>query len=337
MRSRIQNYWSRDLFPGRSSSSASSNLFWPALLALSVICCVLLIPNLSYPLLEPDEGRYAEISREMFATGEWIVPTLYFQPYFDKPPMFYWLIASSFRFFGVSPHSARMVPALAAFLTVTATFLFGARVAGVRIGFMGALILILSAGFVNLGRVLILDGVLTLAVSLSLFGAFEAIRGGCFHWQWWLFSALSCAAGVLIKGPIAFVLLAPPIGLHCWLTEARMRPRWWAWMIYVAVVVGISAPWFVAIMVREPNYASHFLWRHHVLRFFGKAFHPQPVWYYLPVVCIAFFPWSLLFVPLGRYPLSSMPAIRGHRTRMRCYRRPQSQRPFVWLPTSCPS
>jgi 4-amino-4-deoxy-L-arabinose transferase-like glycosyltransferase len=311
---RIQEFWSHMLFPGGRSSLTRSHWFWPAFLVLFAVSWMVLIPNLSYALLEPDEGRYAEVAREMIRTREWVIPTLYFKPYCDKPPLFYWLIAGSFELFGVSAHSARLVPVSAALLTVASTFLFGTRAAGIRIGFVAGLILILSVGFANISRVLILDGVLTLTVSLSLFTAFEAIGGNTFRWGWWVGSAVASALGVLIKGPIAFILFAPPLVLHCWLTRAAIRPGFWCWLVYTSVLGAVSAPWFAAMMVRQPNYVSHFLWRHHLLRFFSPAFHPEPFWYYLPVICIAFLPWSLLFVPMIRYLFSSAPPIRTHRT-----------------------
>jgi 4-amino-4-deoxy-L-arabinose transferase-like glycosyltransferase len=312
---RVQHHWSVVLFPADRASRSSTNGFWLALMGVAIASVVLFIPNLSYPLLEPDEGRYAEVSREMFETGNWTVPTLYFQSYCDKPPLFYWLIAASFRLFGVAASSARLVPALAACVTVTATFVFGARMAGIRTGLLGAFILMLSAGFANLGRVLILDGVLTLTVAASLFSALEAISGSRFRWAWWLFSASCCAAGVLIKGPIAFVLLAPPVVLHCWLTGAPARPRWWNWAVFIGVVGALVGPWFFAIMVCEPHFASHFLWRHHVLRFFSDTFHPQPPWYYVPVIVVAFLPWSALFPSLVRHLFSYLPSVRSIRTR----------------------
>ncbi|MEM9369429.1 MAG: glycosyltransferase, partial [Planctomycetota bacterium] len=86
--------------------------------ALIGMTCVFLLSNLGYPLIDPDETRYAEIPREMLVSGDWILPTLNFKTYYDKPPLLYWLVASSFSVFGVHEWSARLVPAFAALGTL---------------------------------------------------------------------------------------------------------------------------------------------------------------------------------------------------------------------------
>ena len=109
-------WWSRVLFPARKAAPAQVGSLWlgVGLVALLATAAALLLCNLSYPLIEPDEGRYAEIGREMVQSGDWIVPTLNGKAYFDKPPLFYWLVAGSFRLFGMSEQAARLVPALCA-------------------------------------------------------------------------------------------------------------------------------------------------------------------------------------------------------------------------------
>ena len=101
--------WSRVLFPGRPSLVGPPR--WRVLLLLTVLPAVLLYPCLSFLLFEPDEGRYAEIPREMLARGDWVVPYLEGEPYLDKPPLLYWLVIGSYRLFGVHDWSARLVPA----------------------------------------------------------------------------------------------------------------------------------------------------------------------------------------------------------------------------------
>src|SRR6516162_7955492 len=103
--------WSRVLFRGMPPGCEPIRPF--ALFLLLLIPGILLYPCLSFLLFEPDEGRYAEIPREMLVRGEWVVPYLQGQPYLDKPPLLYWLVMSSYRLFGVHDWSARLVPALA--------------------------------------------------------------------------------------------------------------------------------------------------------------------------------------------------------------------------------
>src|SRR5262245_1432802 len=89
--------WSRVLFP--APAGAGSPARFRSLLVLVVVPAVLLYPCLAFRLLEPDEGRYAEIAREMVERGEWVVPVLQGEPYLDKPPLFYWLVALSYQAF----------------------------------------------------------------------------------------------------------------------------------------------------------------------------------------------------------------------------------------------
>src|SRR6202008_1592092 len=115
----------------------------------------LLYPCLSFRLFEPDEGRYAEIPREMLARGEWIVPYLQGEPYLDKPPLLYWLVGLSYRVFGVQDWAARLIPALAVHASILLTYFFGARMLGERAGFWGACLLSLAPAFVSVGRLLV--------------------------------------------------------------------------------------------------------------------------------------------------------------------------------------
>src|SRR4051812_3773386 len=96
--------WARVLFPGAQAASTTIRL--PSLLLLVALPALLLYPTLSFRLLEPDEGRYAQIPKEMLARGDWVVPHLQGQPYLDKPPLLYWLVMLSYKLFGVSEAAA---------------------------------------------------------------------------------------------------------------------------------------------------------------------------------------------------------------------------------------
>src|SRR5436305_923435 len=115
--------WSRVLFPGAQSTPTAIRL--PSLLVLIVLPALLLYPTVSFYLLEPDEGRYAQIPREMLARGDWVVPHLQGEPYLDKPPLLYWLVMLSYSVFGVSEGPARLIPALAVHGPVLVVYLLG--------------------------------------------------------------------------------------------------------------------------------------------------------------------------------------------------------------------
>lgn len=297
--------WSRVLFPG--GSPEPGRLRWGAVLLLLLLPAALLYPCMAFHLFEPDEGRYAQIPREMLNRGDWVVPWLQGEPYLDKPPLLYWLVMGSYRLLGVSVESARLVPALAVHLCILLTYLVGRRSLGERAAFWGALALALAPGFLSVGRLLVLDGLLTLTATLALLAGFEAVRGDRLRWGWWLLAALACGLGVLTKGPIALILLAPPLGLHRWLTDSGARLGWRAVAVFAAVVLAVSLPWYLAIVWQAPEFAGHFFLKHNLLRFLTPFDHLEPVWFYLPIVCGGLLPASLLGIPLLRLLLSARP------------------------------
>ncbi len=304
--------WRRVLFPGRAPAATPPRV--GALLLLVFLPGLLLYPCLGFHLFEPDEGRYAEIPREMLARGEWVVPYLQGQPYLDKPPLLYWLVMASYRALGVHDWSARLVPALALHACVLLTYLLGRRGLGERPAFWGALLLSLAPGFMSMGRLLLLDGLLALWVVAALLGTFEAVRGGRLRWAWWLAAAGACGLGVLTKGPIALLLVLPPLWAHRRLAGTACVLSWRARLAFVAVVLAVAVPWYVGVCVRVPEFAYHFLWEHNVIRFLTPFDHLEPVWYYGPVVLIGLLPATLWLFPFGRFLLSGDEATARLRT-----------------------
>jgi 4-amino-4-deoxy-L-arabinose transferase-like glycosyltransferase len=297
--------WSRVLFPGRPALLTPTR--WHALLLLTVVPAVLLYPCLSFLLFEPDEGRYAEIPREMLIRGEWVVPYLQGEPYLDKPPLLYWLVIGSYRLFGVHDWSARLVPAFAVHACLFVTYLLGRRSLGERAAFWGAVALCLAPGFISVGRLLVLDGLLALWVTLAILAAFEAQRENHLQRGWWLLAAAACGLGVLTKGPVAVVLIVPPLWLHRWLTGRSGPIGWRGAVAFAGVVMAVGLPWYVAVCMRLPEFASYFFWKHNVLRFLAPFDHQEPVWYYGPVLVASLLPGSLLGVSLVRFLLSGDP------------------------------
>src|SRR5262249_28825738 len=196
------------LFPG--SPDTDTRIRRVSLLVVLLLPAALLYPTLGFHLLEPDEGRYAQIPKEMLLRGEWVVPTLQGEPYLDKPPLMYWLVALSYRVFGVSPEAARLMPALCVHLTILAVYLLGRRSLGERAAFWAAVLLAVAPGFVGIARLLLLDGLLVLCVTLSVICGFEAVRTGRLKLGWWLAAATGSRFGLLTKGPIVVVLLFVP-------------------------------------------------------------------------------------------------------------------------------
>ena len=305
--------WNRVLFPGhgrQSSEGIGRGLF----LAVMVLPALLIYPRLDFRLLEPDEGRYAQIPREMVLSGDWIVPTLQGEAYLDKPPLLYWLVASSYSAFGVHDWVARIPVALCLHLTILAVFLIGRRSLGQREAAWGAILLCVSPFFVGVGRLLIMDGLLTLCITLGLLCAFEAVRTPRFRRSWWRASALAVGFGMLTKGPISEILVIGSIIAWRYLAGKRCAiPRRESWL-YLAIVLAVNLPWYVAISMREPSFPRHFFVEHNLMRFVQAFDHLEPVWYYLPIILLGLLPVVIWGRAFYRWLDDAAPSARGART-----------------------
>jgi 4-amino-4-deoxy-L-arabinose transferase-like glycosyltransferase len=268
-------------------------------LILLAAAAALFFTGLDCALLEPEEARYAEIPREMLAAGEWVVPLHHGQPYYDKPPLLYWLVMLSYSAFGVHDWAARLVPGCCGVLMVLLAYGWGRRAFGPRAGFLGALVLALTPRFVYLGRFVATDAPLSLCVTAALAGVHLAIRGPSFRWGWWLLGAVACGLGLLAKGPVVFVLVGVPALALVLLDRRVARPGVLLCLAFLGVALLTASPWYVAVMLRDPDFAEYFFWKHHVVRYVSPFDHAKPFWFYLPDLAAGTLPWSLLLVPLA--------------------------------------
>ena len=313
----LRFWWSKVLFSSPDPeirTAVSRGTRWAACFVLGLLSCLLLLPNLSYPLIDPDEGRYAEISREMLESGDYVVPTQFGKPYLDKPPLLYWLTAASFQMFGFSETAARLVPALAALLTIVAVYGFGARLFGHTTAWLAGLGLLSCCGFLISGRFVFIDTLLTLFTTVGLLTGCLACRQSKVHAGWWTAAALACALGMLAKGPIAIVLCVPPLIASRWLTGLpAVRMKHWAW--FAGIVGTISIPWFFMVDARQNGFLFDFVWTHHFDRFRTGLAHQQAWWYYVPVLLIGMAPCSILFPAVATFILDSSKVARAWRSR----------------------
>lgn len=303
--------WSKVLFGGEVPVVGSVRRRDLALLL--IVPGLLLYPCLSFHLFEPDEGRYAQIPREMLERGEWIVPTLQGEAYLDKPPLCYWLVMLSYSLFGYHDWAARLVPALAVHAGIFASYLLGRRIVRERAAFWGAMLLSVSPMYLGVGRILTLDGVLTFWVMLGSLAMLLALRSASRLNGWWIVAAIACGLGVMTKGPVALVLQIPPLVAHRWLSGDATRISWRAWLGFFAIVLAINLPWYAAVCIARPEFVRYFLWQHNVQRFVEPFDHVRPVWFYLPILLYGLLPTVLLAWPLGRFLTSTHAEESKHR------------------------
>ncbi|MGO9934879.1 MAG: ArnT family glycosyltransferase, partial [Steroidobacteraceae bacterium] len=181
------------------SFSGRERLVYAGLAALLILVSLLTLGL--RPLFNSDEGRYAEIPREMLQGGDWIIPHLNGLAYIEKPPLQYWATALSFFLFGENEFSARVYSALTSFGTVALVWLLGTRIWGREVGWRAAAVLAGMLIFVALGQLLTLDMSLTFYMTASLAGFLMAQRTAPRRWM--LLAWTAVALGVLTKGLIA--------------------------------------------------------------------------------------------------------------------------------------
>ncbi len=269
---------------------------WPALdgLALLALSTAIFFFNLgSYGLWEPDEARYAEIAREMLATRDFIVPHLNYVAYVEKPPLLYWLGAAWMALFGVNEFAVRLTPALAGLAGVMMTWAFTRRTMGRGRALLAGAMLATSTLYAVMAQVLTTDMLLAAAVTVALFAFYlHWAEGG--RWCWLAYAAM--IAGLLTKGPIAAAIPLATLAIFLWWQgELRGAAERFHAFAGGALVLAGTAPWFVAIAVREPGFADFYFVGEHLRRFFQSGYsHGEPFYYYVPVLVAGMMPWTLM-------------------------------------------
>ena len=262
----------------------------------------------SYSLKEPDEGRYAEIPREMVELGNYVVPHLNYVRYFEKPPLFYWLTALSFKAFGVNEWSFRLPNGLIALLCIVITYLFAARWFSLKVALLSALMLMSCFSFIALAHIVTIDMLFSslLFIALLCFLGFYREKRPVFLYLF--FSA--CALAILAKGPVAMILLGVTVILFL-ITEKNVSfLKEMADLKGILLFILLAAPWFVAVSVKEKEFFHFFFIDQHILRFLTtKHRRSGPLYYFIPVLFGGLFPWSV-FLPRALVRLWHMKELR---------------------------
>ncbi len=248
------------------------------------------------PLIEPDEGRYAEIPREMLERCDFITPYLNYVKYFEKPPLHYWLNALSMSVFGQNEFAARFPGALMGLLAVILTYHLGRKLFDRRTGLLSSIILGTCAGFLVQARLNITDMTLTCTLSAALGFFIVATRDGEQRKALYYHLAYICAAlAVLAKGLIGIVFPGAIIFLYLLLTQRWRLLREMRLATGIPLFLLVAAPWFILVSLRNPEFARFFFIHEHFERFTTKVHgRYQPVWFFIPVLLGTMLPWSFL-------------------------------------------
>lgn len=268
-------------------------------IVLLVLFGVLFLTGLgAAPLIDPDEGRYAEIPREMLVRGDFVTPTLNYVKYFEKPPLLYWVNAGSMAIFGQNEFAARLPSALSGLFTVLLTYLAGRRLFNRRTAVTGALILGSCAVFLFQSRIILTDMLLTFCLSAALFSFLLAVRSSERHrTNLYRLFFICCGLAVLTKGLIGIVL---PGGIIFW--YLLLGRRWYIlkeipWFSGLLLFALVTVPWFILVSQANPEFPHFFFIREHFQRYTSTIHkRSQPFWFFLPILLLTMLPWSF-FLP----------------------------------------
>ncbi|TAN11198.1 MAG: glycosyltransferase family 39 protein [Burkholderiaceae bacterium] len=284
--------------------------FW---LWFGLLATLLLALSAARPLSVPDEGRYADISRWMLVSGDWLVPRLDGLPFFHKPPLTHWLQAISMAVFGVSPWSARVPGVLLALLMVAVVYrvvrdLGGRALAGRAAFMLGASgMVLIGAQYVN--HDIGVAAWITVAIACFARSFAEEFRP---HAGWACAGFLACALGLLTKGLIGVAL--PGLALFIWVTWTHQWRKVWRlpWGRGLALFVVVAVPWFVLIAWRFRGAFEYLFGVQQFDRYIDTGFNNrQPWWFFLAAVALLLAPWIVFAV------LEAAGQIRERWTRVR--------------------
>jgi len=274
--------------------------FWCLLIG---VACIWFFTLDARHLLKSDEGRYAEIAREMFVSGDWVTIRYNGLKYFEKPPFHLWMTVFAFKAFGIGEWQARLWVALSGAAGTVITAFAARRWFGLRVGLLTAMVLLATPAWNLGGHFNSLD--------MSVSGALACVLAGVLMAQhpqtqkrarhrWMLFAWGAVAVALLTKGLIGLVL--PGLTLIVYSLLAR---DWQIWRRLslgtgVLLMLVIATPWFVLVSVRNPEFPSFFFIHEHWQRYTSIVHHRgAPIWYFVPVLLAGFLPWTGLAWRMG--------------------------------------
>lgn len=251
------------------------------------------------PLFTPDEGRYAEISREMLATHQFITPRVNGIVFLDKPVLHFWLQASAMFVFGASEWSVRFFPALFGVLGCIITYLTGRYLFNRRSGLLAAIILALSPLYFGISHYANLDLEVAFFITSALFLLVCALQSsGKARFYFFLGTYVSIGLAILTKGLIGIALPTAIFGIWLLLTKEWQQIKKTYFLLGGIIILMIVLPWYILIQKSNPVFFHYFFVVQHWQRFFSiREFNNAlPIWFYVPITIIGFFPWIIFFL-----------------------------------------
>jgi 4-amino-4-deoxy-L-arabinose transferase-like glycosyltransferase len=295
MRSGSESGTTRDTGDAGTRHSARTMWLWlAAAMTLLVLWFALLEER---ALWDPDEGRYAEIPREMVTTGDWVTPRLNALLYFEKPPLQYWATAVAYELMGQHNWTARLWSALTGLAGVLLVFYAGRRLHSTRAGLYAASILASSLLYFGLAHLNTLDSGLTFFLSLAVCALALGLKSDATALErrtWIAVAWVGAGFAVLSKGLIGVVL---PVAALMWYAVLCRDHSIWPKLSPISgavLLLLITVPWFVAVARAHPDFTQFFFVHEHYTRFTTTEHHRgQPWWFFVPVLALGALPWTV--------------------------------------------
>jgi len=260
--------------------------FW----LVAIISIIIVFSNLGgIPLLDPDEPVYAETPKEMFTFNEFVSPRIFGEYWYDKPPMYYWLVAASYKIFGMTEFAARFPSAILAVICTLVVYWSGRRLFNERAGMAGALVLATSIEFFYLGKAAVTDMTLLLFLTISLLSFIQKK-----YYLAYIFAALA----TVTKGPIGLLLPGAIVFSYILVTRNWSQIKSMKIPSGLVIYALVALPWYVMMYYFHGSaFVDTFLGFHNLTRFTSPE-HPEGVlwYYYIPVLILGFFPWTAIML-----------------------------------------
>jgi len=272
---------------------STRQLWW-----LLVTVAVIWFANLEYrTLVKPDEGRYAEIPREMVKSGDWTTPRLNELKYFEKPPLQYWATAVAYEVFGEHQWTSRLWAGLTGFAGLLLVWFTGMRLFGREAAGYAAMLLGGSLLYSLIGHVNTLDMGVTFFMSLGIFATLIAQGESEVKSQryWMLLAWAGMGLAVLSKGLMGLILPGTALFLYCILQRDWSMFKRLHFLPGLTVFFLIVTPWFYLVMKANPEFFERFFIYEHYTRFTTKDLgRYQPWYYFVPILLAGALPWTVL-------------------------------------------
>ncbi|MDH4234229.1 MAG: glycosyltransferase family 39 protein [Gallionella sp.] len=284
---------------------------------LVIAVALIWFANLEYRyLIKPDEGRYAEIAREMAASGDWVTPHLNDLKYFEKPPLQYWATATAYTLFGEHQWTARLWTALTGFAGLLLVWFAGLRLFGSEAAGYAAIMLGSSLLYVAMGHFNTLDMGVTFFITLGILALLLAQTQADIKKRrnWMLLAWAGMGLAVLSKGLMGLILPGAALFIYCMVQRDFGVLKRMHWMPGLVVFFLATAPWFYLVMKANPEFFQFFFIHEHFERFTTKEHgRYQPWHYFIPILLAGMLPWTLLMLDVlwkavfGKHPGGTKP------------------------------